>query len=264
MPNPKIIQEDNVVYGSVLGAALIADIAYPGGNINLPVIISIHGGRWIRGTRFDDGFDGRPRNGVIDLVEWAVKGFFAIRIDYRLATCTPAPACFQDMACSIRWIHSIAGKYNLDVSNIYLIGQSAGGHMASLAATIGLDSYPRIGGHESLSSDFRAAISVSGAYNLLTLDWGAGWCPPGIDWHTARDYASPIQHVTNSSKPLLILHAIDDKSVPIEQADEFVDKLKENGSHYRYERYNEGGHLKIITKEISEKTLEFINSIRFS
>jgi acetyl esterase/lipase len=258
-----IIEESNIVYGSVLGAGLLADIAYPKNRRNMPVIISVHGGRWIRGTRFDDGLNGRPNNGVINLTEWAKKGFFSIRIDYRLVTCTPAPACFQDVACSVRWVHSVSKKYNLDTSNIFLIGQSAGGHMVSLAATAGLNIFPKVGGHKEMSTDFRAAISVSGAYNLISLDWGSGWCPLGEDWNFARSFASPLEHISINNKPLLIFHAIDDHSVLIKQADEFVEKLKKEGSQHTYHRYNEGGHFK-ISKEVINRTLEFIEINRFT
>jgi acetyl esterase/lipase len=262
MQNPEVvIQESNIVYGSSLGAGLLADIAYPEGRTNLPVLISVHGGRWIRGTRFDDGLEGRPNNGVINLPEWAEKGFFAMRIDYRLVTCTPAPACFQDVACSIRWVYSVAEKYNIDTSNIFLVGQSAGAHMVSLAATLGPDGFPKLGGHENMKCDFKAVISVSGTYNLLTLDWGSGWCPPGIAWDEARRYASPLSHVTKDSKPILVLHAVNDGSVPIKQADEFVNKLKETGSKHVYHRYEEGGHLK-ISQEVSGRIIDFINSFR--
>ncbi len=262
MNNSEIIAEEtNVVYGSALGAALLADIAYPKDKTNLPVLLSVHGGRWIRGTRFDDGLDGRADNGVINLHDWARKGFFSMRIDYRLVTCTPAPACFQDVACSVRWIHSVADKYDLDCSNIYLIGQSAGGHMVSLAATLGFDGFPRIGGCESNSCEFKAVISVSGAYDLIKLGWGSGWCPLGVSWDEARSFASPSSHISSKSKPILLFHAEDDPSVPIEQADEFVKKMEEVGSPYSYHRYDQGEHF-VISAEIVNKTEDFINSIR--
>jgi acetyl esterase/lipase len=237
---------ENVVYGSVQGAGLVADIALPAGRAARPAVISIHGGRWIRGTRFDDGMDGRPNNGVIDLHQWAAAGYFAMRIDYRLVTCSPAPACFQDVACAIRWLHAHAVEYGVDTERIFLIGQSAGGHLAALAATLGTDAYERSGGWSDARADFAAAISVSGAYDLVSLDWGSGWCPPGISWDTARIHASPLQHATANARPLLIIHAADDPSVPISQADAFVRQLAAVGASHVYRRYDSGGHLKII------------------
>ena len=78
--------QQSIIYGEVLGAGLLADIASPEGDGPFPVMLSVHGGRWIRGTRRD--------NGAIDVRRWADEfGFFAMNIEYRLVTCTPAPAC---------------------------------------------------------------------------------------------------------------------------------------------------------------------------
>src|SRR5262245_16062073 len=42
----KIVFKEDVVYGRVQGAGLLADIAYPEGKGPFPVILSVHGGRW--------------------------------------------------------------------------------------------------------------------------------------------------------------------------------------------------------------------------
>jgi acetyl esterase/lipase len=241
-----IVTAENVIYGSVLGAGLIADIAFDkdSGGL-LPAVISIHGGRWIRGSRFDDGKEGRLDNGVIDLRQWAEAGFFAMRIDYRLVTGSPAPACFQDAMCAVRWVHAHAAQYGIDEDRIVLIGQSAGGHLAALAATAGPLLFEPTGGWEGNRSDFAAALSIAGAYDLVTLDWGSGWCLPGVPWDVARRHASPLRHAARRSRPMLIVHASDDPSVPISQADVFASKLTEVGAPHVYRRYEVGGHLKI-------------------
>ncbi|MFT5369940.1 MAG: acetyl esterase [Candidatus Latescibacterota bacterium] len=238
-----------LVYGSVLGAGLLADIACPDSEGPFPVILSVHGGRWIRGTRHD--------NGAIDVLQWADLGFFAMTIDYRLVTCTPAPACYQDVMCAIRWVHAHATEYKLDTEKVFLMGQSAGGHMVSLAATAGDNLFPKTGGWETGSGDIAGVISVSGAYDLISLDWGSGWCPLGIDWHTARSHASPINHISSNNKPLLLFHSDDDRSVPIQQAINMVDALDAKGSTYEFIRYKDKGHLG-ISDDVIQKTLDFI------
>jgi acetyl esterase/lipase len=248
----------DVVYGAVFGAGLVADIAFDtAARHPLPVILSVHGGRWIRGTRFDDGRDGRPDNGVIDLARWAEAGFFAMRIDYRLVTCSPAPACYQDTMCAVRWVHAHAAEYPVDEDRIVLIGQSAGGHLVSLAATAGAELYEPIGGWEAVRSDFTAAISISGAYDLVTLDWGSGWCPPGIAWDAARREASPLRHASRNSRPMLVVHSATDDSVPVAQADKFAARLAEVGAPHAYCRHEEGGHLR-ITETVYQECRRFI------
>ncbi len=239
----KIIHKEDVVYGRVHGAGLLADLAYPESVKPLPVILSVHGGRWFRGTKTEGS--------AIKVKEWAGYGFFAMSIDYRLVGGTPAPACYQDVFCAIRWIHAHADKYSLDVSRIYLIGHSAGGHMVSLAATLG-EGYERTGGWEEASCDFRAVICVAGPSRLNELSWGTYWAPPDQDPKEAREYASPFNHVSAKMKPMLVLHSDDDKSVPVKQALDMVQKMKEKKAPHRFVHYRDKGHLGISTDVVRE------------
>ncbi|MFO1095153.1 MAG: alpha/beta hydrolase fold domain-containing protein [Planctomycetaceae bacterium] len=244
-----VIVKNDVVYGTVHGAGLVADIAWPEGKQPLPAIISVHGGRWVGGHRRDAS--------TIKVEQWAGFGFFAMSIDYRLKGCTPAPACYQDLQCAIRYVHSHADEYHIDPTRVFLIGQSAGGHMVSLAATLGDGDFPRTGGWEKANNDIRAAISVAAAYDLVTLDWGKLWTPPEVAADVARKYASPTEHVTKTSKPLLILHSDNDQSVPIDNALEMVKVLETAGAEHTFHRYPEMGHMG-INQEVIDRSLEFI------
>ena len=186
-----IVEKQDVVYGRVHGAGLLADIAYPQSEQPIPAIISVHGGRWRGGHK-------RDRSTIV-VKQWAGFGLFSMSIDYRLVGCTPAPACYQDVQCAIRYVHAHAKEYNIDTKRIFLIGQSAGGHMVSLAATIGDGPFPRTGGWEKSSNEFRAAISVAANYELTTLSWGNIWTPSTGDAVEARRLASPVNHVAKTT-----------------------------------------------------------------
>ena len=245
----KIVHQENVVYGQVHGAGLLADVSYPESKTKLPAIISVHGGRWQGGHKRDAS--------TIKVQQWAGFGFFAMSIDYRLVGCTPAPACCQDFQCAIRYVHAHAAQYNIDTNRIFLIGQSAGGHLVSLAATLGDGPWPRTGGWEKAGNDFRAAISVAACYELPTLSWGKIWTPFGDDPDKARALASPVNHVRKDSKPLLVMHSDNDKSVPIENALLMVEALTKAGADFTFHRYPDKGHMG-ITDEVIEKSLKFI------
>jgi acetyl esterase/lipase len=60
-----------------------------------------------------------------------------MRIDYRLVGCTPVRARFYDFQCAIRHVRAHAEQDPIDENRIIIIGQSAGGHRVSLAATLG-------------------------------------------------------------------------------------------------------------------------------
>ena len=248
-PESEVVVREDLVYGRIHGAGLLADVAYAKSDDPMPAIISVHGGRW-RGGHKRDG-------STIVVRQWADFGFFAMSIDYRLVGCTPVPACYQDVQCAIRYVHAHAKEYNIDPDQIFLIGQSAGGHMVSLAATLGDGPFKRTGGWEEASNDFRAAISVAANYELTTLSWGDIWTPADGDPMEARKLASPVNHVTKDMKPLLILHSDDDRSVPIENALGMVEVLKKAGAAHTFHRYPDMGHMG-INEEVIRRAREFI------
>ena len=239
----------DVVYGRVHGAGLLADIAFPKSDEPLPAIISVHGGRWRGGHKRDDS--------TINVKQWAELGFFSMSIDYRLVGATPAPACYQDFQCAIRFVHANAKHYNIDVDRIFLIGQSAGGHLVALAATLGDGPWRRTGGWEKASNDFRAGISVAACYELPKLSWGPIWKPPGEEHQQSMKLASPVYHVRKDMKSILIIHSDNDRSVPIDNALMMVAALKKADANYTFHRYPEGGHMG-ITQEVIDRSLEFI------
>lgn len=239
-----IASKQDVIYGRVEGSALLADIAYPQSGVRLPAIVSVHGGRWRAGNRTDAS--------SIKVDQWAGFGFFAMSVDYRLVGGSPAPAPYQDVLCAIRWVHAHASEYHVDPNRVYLIGQSAGGHMVSLVATLGDGPYKRVGGWDTDREDVRAVISVAGAYDLNTLSWGNLWTPPNEDVDAARRLASPLHHVTATTKPTLIIHSDDDRSVPVQQALDMSQALQKAGVRNRFVHYTDKGHMGIVDDVIKE------------
>jgi acetyl esterase/lipase len=255
-----VVTKTDVVYGRVEGSALLANIAYPDGPSLKPAIISVHGGRWRAGNRADAS--------SIKVQQWAEFGYFAMSIDYRLVGGSPAPAPQLDLLCAIRWLHAHAEEYRIDPERVYLIGQSAGGQMVSLVATAGEAGFPRVGGYEKARTDVRAVISVAATYELNSLSWGNLWTPvdaaapgkPVTSVEEARRHASPINHVSATTKPLLVIHSDDDKSVPVQQAADFVEKLKAAGVKHRYVHYTDKGHMG-ITEDVIREARAFIAEI---
>jgi acetyl esterase/lipase len=236
--------ETNVIYGADQGSALVADLAYPSGARGMPAIVYVHGGSWRGGSR--------NGNGALDVEQWAGFGFFAMTIDYRLVLASPAPAPYQDVLTAIRWVHAHAAEYGIDPDRVYLIGNSAGGHLASLVATLGDGPFPRTGGWDEARSDVRGVISVSGAYDVNALSWGNLWTPLAGDVEEARRLASPIRHVGPDAKPILLIHSNDDTAVPVEQALNMVQTLAAAGAAHRFIRWEDKGHMGILPEVVPE------------
>lgn len=248
---PVILQQD-VIYSRTNGSAVLADIAYPVGGEDLPAILYVHGGRWRAGERNYDN--------ALDVAQWAGLGYFAMTIDYRLVGATPAPAPYQDLQTAIRWVHAHADQFGIDADRIYLIGDSSGGHLVALAATLGEGPYERVGGWETARSDIRAAISVAGPYELNTLSWGNLWTPLEGDVEAARQLASPLHAIGPATRPILVIHSDDDRSVPVQQATDFVAALAAAGVEHRFVHYTDKGHMRIID-EVVQETLAFIQAL---
>ncbi|MGE0362921.1 MAG: alpha/beta hydrolase fold domain-containing protein [Vicinamibacterales bacterium] len=248
-PSAPVVTRTDVIYGRVEGSALLANIAFPDGPALKPAILSVHGGRWRAGNRADAS--------SIKVAQWAESGYFAMSIDYRLVGGSPAPAPYLDLLCAIRWLHAHAEEYRVDPERIYLIGQSAGGHLVSLVATLGEGGFPRVGGWEKARSDVRGVISVAAAYELNTLSWGNLWTPVSGDVPAARASASPVNHVSATTKPLLVIHSDDDKSVPVQQAIDMAAKLQAAGVTTGFVHYADRGHMG-ITDEVVAEARKFI------
>jgi len=251
-----ILVERDVIYARPDGAAVLADIAYPEVRKSIPAILYVHGGRWTTGERV-----GRLQLYVED---WAKAGYFAMTIDYRLATTSPAPAGYQDLLTAIRWIHAHADKYSIDPTRIYIAGNSSGGHVVSLVGTLGDGPYPKVGGWTDASSDVRAIISIAAPYELNTLSWGNLWAPldakTPADLEKARRTASPIHQIGPNTKPMLIIHSDDDESVPVQQADDMVAALKKAGVKHKFVHYKDQGHMR-LTDQVVKEMLDFIADI---
>lgn len=244
--------ENDVIYSRTNGSAVLADIAYPVDGADLPAIIYVHGGRWRAGER-----DYRD---ALNVAQWAGMGYFAMTVDYRLVGATPAPAAYQDVRTAIRWVHAHAEEFGIDAERVYLIGDSSGGHLVALAATLGEGPYERVGGWDDARSDVRAVISVSGPYELNTLSWGNLWTPIEGDVAEARRIASPIYHLGPGTKPILVIHSDDDRSVPIQQAVDMVAALDAAGVQHGFVHYVDSGHMR-ITDDVIEETLAFIAKV---
>jgi dipeptidyl aminopeptidase/acylaminoacyl peptidase len=66
-----------------------------------------------------------------------------------------------------------------------------------------------------------------------------------------------MTHVGTSTKPILVIHSDDDKSVPVQQAVDFVEKLKGAGVRHKFVHYTDRGHMG-ITDEVVKEARAFI------
>lgn len=154
-------------YKKIDTCSIYADI-YKAEENNSPVIIYIHGGGLIWGSRKD-----MPKK-QIEMYNSA--GFTVISIDYRLAPETKLPHIIEDIKDAIMWVKSEGpGLFGIDANKIAVVGSSAGGYLALMAGTF--DEKPK------------AIVSLYG-YGDISGDWAlkpseAFLSRPSITWEQA-------------------------------------------------------------------------------
>lgn len=168
------------------------DIYAPKGAATAPVMVMIHGGGWQIGDKANPGLLANK------VPFFTTNGWLFVSINYRLSPAVQHPAHVQDVATALAWVEAHSADYGGDPTRLYVMGHSAGAHLAALVAMDEQYLEAEGTGLEALSG----VILLDGAgYNVATPaqfargraqemyrtafgDDPAGW-----------DSASPITHV---------------------------------------------------------------------
>jgi acetyl esterase len=92
----------------------------------LPVVVYFHGGGFIAG---DLGVAEEPNRALAN-----DAGVIVVAATYRLAPEHPFPAATDDTFAALKWVADSIGEYGGDPSRIAVMGDSAGGNLAAVAA----------------------------------------------------------------------------------------------------------------------------------
>src|SRR5262249_55639994 len=115
----------NVTRGVVFSEPLALDVYQPKRRGRYPILVQIYGGAWQRGV---------PGDNANFATLLASHGWVVFAIDYRHAPSVRWPALLDDVDASLSWIAAHAADYDGDTSRVTLLGRSAGGHLALMAA----------------------------------------------------------------------------------------------------------------------------------
>ena len=223
-----------------------------------PWVMYVHGGGWVMGgPRRSGAYSDWPKV----LASLAAEGYVVASVGYRFSREAPFPAAIQDVKAAIRWLRVNAVKYNLDPARGMTWGQSAGGHLAALAAvTCGvpaLEPPPRVvpvarnvetspsspEGADEVSDCVQGAVAWYGMYDLETAyaqTTGSTSAPPNImnlflacqDAPCPADRlraASPTSYVDAKDPPIFLMHGTDDQTVSVDQTTRFHAALQAAG-----------------------------------
>jgi acetyl esterase/lipase len=272
---PTILKK-TYVYKTVGDCQIQADVhRLPGDDIR-PVIVWIHGGALIMGSR--EVLGSAPLKE--QFTRYLKAGFTVVSIDYRLAPEAKLDGIIEDLKDAFKWVRAKGpAELRIDPDRLAVVGHSAGGYLTLMAGfcveprpqalvafygygdIIG-DWYKRPDKHyskqkavpkeEAYKGVGRSVISEStfnvdrGKFYLYCRQNGL-W-PKEVVGHDPDKEADrfarfcPIQNVTKDYPPSLLLHGDKDTDVPYEQSVMMSRELERHGVVHKLITMPGGGH----------------------
>jgi acetyl esterase/lipase len=203
-------------------------------------IVLFHGGGWN---------SGQPEWVYSAARRFAGRGMVAIAIQYRISdenSITPIDA-MADARDAIRWVRDNAVKLGIDAKRVAAYGVSAGGHLASAAATID--------GKDETKSSANAKPDALVLYSPAVAISTSGWARKLLMSRAKPEEISPDQFVRAGLPPTHITQGDEDVVTPFSGARNFCRRMSDAGNVCNVRRYSGLGHL--LTRKLDEQEFNF-------
>lgn len=198
-----------------------------------PVIVFIYGGAWDSGDR---------GNYLFVAEALASRGFVVVIPDYRVYPEVRYPAFVEDAAAAFAWTKTEIGRYKGNPDKVFLMGHSAGAHIAAMVAY----NERFLAGHNLKRSDVRGFIGLAGPYDFVPDEEKiiAALSGEGDPVKTAM----PARFVHSGEPPSLLIRGDKDTRVGAINQDRLVAALKAAGSPYQDIRFPDMTHSTVVAK----------------
>ncbi len=225
----------SVEYSRIDGAPLYFDAAIPEGPGPFPAAIIVHGGGWVRGDRLTEV---QPL--FTPLTNAGIAWF---SIDYRLSSdWTQFGTAIEDVENALRFVKKHAAEYRIDPNRIALVGESAGGQLAAMAAL-------------NAKSDTRvsAVVALYTPTDLVDLAKNSTLVPQQLRESvrgTPLEFLmmarlrqlSPLYNLRADAPPFLLIHGTGDRLVPYAQSQAMCSRMKSAGASCELYTVEGAGH----------------------
>ena len=195
--------------GNYIVPGVQGDIAYSGdlaldayvqqGPGRRPSVVVIHGGAWSSGSR--NAHVGQ----ILEAVTRAGYNWFSV--DYRLGGLTRFEDSLADVRAALAFIRCRAAEFRIDASQLVLLGEDSGAHLAALLAA-------------ERPAGVVGAVLIGGFYDLAAV--------PALARDVDRDVlarASPLTRIAPQMPPLLVVHGGADTEAPAEHARRYCSQI---------------------------------------
>lgn len=210
------------------GDDLLMDVYYPEeGEPPFPVVVFVHGGSWVEGDKWNV-------SEVLEPTDLVPGSNLMISIQYRLAPRDPFPSMIEDVKCAVRSLRANHNTLAVDPERIALMGTSAGGHLVALAGVAGPEAGWDVGDYLDESSRPNAVIDFFGPIDLSQVTLGGGSIIRrafGVDDlnDPVLETYTPLAYITPDDAPFLIVHGVDDPTVPVSHSEVLAAELEAAG-----------------------------------
>lgn len=116
----------DIAYAEPRNERQLLDVYSPPEGANHPVVVWVHGGGWMRGSKAE--VDHKP-------AAFVEKGFVFVPVNYRFIPHVTMDMIVRDVAKAVGWVHANIARHGGDPKRIFLMGHSAGAQLAALLAT---------------------------------------------------------------------------------------------------------------------------------
>jgi acetyl esterase/lipase len=205
------VEVETVEVGRAGERALLADLYRPPEPNGCGVLL-VHGGAWIQGDRSQLRGYGILLGRI---------GYTCLACEYRLAPGGRWPAQIDDVNAALRYLHAHAEELRVDPGKIAVSGNSAGGHLALMAAARPV-------------APIAAVVAFYAPTDLVAgLDRGSGalmsvlFADPSDEQLVA---ASPITYAGADFPPTMLVTGNHDEVVSWHDSDEMYHRLRAAGA----------------------------------
>ncbi|MEY3201133.1 MAG: hypothetical protein RIR70_683 [Pseudomonadota bacterium] len=196
-----------------------------------PVVVFFYGGSWESGSREDYRFVGEALSSL---------GAVALVADYRIYPEARFPVFLQDAAQAVKWAAHNAPTFGGDANRLFVMGHSAGAHIALMLATDS-DYLAAVG---MQPQQLRGAIGLAGPYDFLPLssDRLKEIFGPETNWPRSQ----PVNFVRGQEPPMLLATGDADDIVKPKNTASLAARVRAAGGQVKEITYPKAGHVSIV------------------
>lgn len=239
------------------------DIIYPEDcTKRYPCIVWICGGAWLVMDRSAH---------LAYLAELARSGFVVASAEYRTTNEAAYPKQLEDVKAAIRYLRAHADRYHIDTEKFGVMGESAGGYLTAMAALVNDPVYD-VGAYNEYSSKVQAACPWYPPTDVASFPYEsavqAAVSPEslllGKNVMLHKEEAQkicPVTYVTKDAPPFMIIHGIEDRTVPFVQGELLHDRLAKEGCDVKLIAIEGADHaaMQFFQEEIWQRIIGFFH-----